>query len=219
MGLAGFLNALFDGGRVRVAAGDAPSEEELAAADEVLAEVEVAVRSTWPAEPPEFDPHVARWAAVTFYRAAQFAVFRDVDEATIGEALSTPCPDAPPASAHYAADLVLRFLPDLARLARAAAEGDPLLGGLMGLAANWPLSSVGMKDVALDDGQPQRLNAIVEHPGLLATYVDRVIQHNAVSRLADERVCRAVQQAIGELPQLARKMAAAIEELQTEEAA
>ena len=219
MGLAGFLSALFDGGRVRVGGGGALSAEELAEADEVLAEIEADVRTQWPCEPPGFSVEVGRWAAVTFYRAAQLAVFRDADEATIRQAMATPCPDGSPASAHYSADLVLRFLPDLARLARAAAEGDPLLERLMELAASWPLSSVGMKDVEFSNAQPGSLDPVVDHPSLLGTYVDRIIRHGDVSRLHDVRVRRAVGRAIGELPQLAPKMAAAIEKLETEEAA
>jgi hypothetical protein len=147
-----------------------------------------------------------------FYRACQFAVFRDVPAEAVAGALSVPCPGATAVTAvaqspavHYSVDVVFRFLPDLARFARSAADNDPLLEPLQRWARQWPLSSVGMAGV---DGADV---AFVAHPALLALYVDRVIATRDRSRLADERVRQAVRAALGLHPQLAPDLAAALD--------
>ena len=52
--------------------------------------------------------------------------------------------EADHASAHYAVDLVFRFLPDLLGFANSANREDPVCGAIRRWAIEWPLSSVGM---------------------------------------------------------------------------
>ena len=110
----------------------------------------------------------------------------------IAAAFGSPVPAAAPASLHYSVDLSFRFLPDLLRLARSEAEGDPLLRHIRQWAAAWPLSSVGIPDLELGSIEP-----IVEHPCLLSIYCDRIIALRDRSRLGDSRVDGALAQAVG----------------------
>jgi hypothetical protein len=139
-----------------------------------------------------------------FYRACQFTAFRDVGEEAIAGALAASCPQGDAASVHYSVDLTFRYLPDLARLARSAAEQDPLLTHLAHWAVDWPLSSVGMAGVGT-----VRIDDWATDQCLLKLYADRVIARGDESRLHDQRVREAVRQAIGLFPELATKIASA----------
>src|SRR5262245_6245979 len=179
MGYASFLSDLLETGRVRVPVPAELREEELRAGDELLRTFEAEYRLEMPGTPPAFDSAAARWAALRFFRACQFAVFRDVPAEAVAEALSGAGPKPSP-SAHYSGELVRRLLPDLVRFARSAAEKDPLVEHLLRLGRDWPLSSVGLAEVG-----PVGPGAVADHPSLLALYVDRVIATRDTSRLAD----------------------------------
>lgn len=194
-----FLSALFDTGHVRVPHPDQPDlAEEQQAASEFLGQFEQSWRLEFPGEAPAFDAAAASWAATMLYRAAQAAVFRDVPEPVLRDGLSVACPPTgDEAGRHYSVDLVFRFLPDLAVLARHASPEDPLLQVLQAWANQWPLSSVGMKGV-----EPVSIDAIVGHPGLLQLYVDRILAREDLSRLADPRVQTAVRKSVGAYAEL-----------------
>lgn len=212
MGLASFLSELFEHGRVHVdeppptATGlRPPAAEDRAAAAVVLRERDAAARLDFPGDAPEFDIDLALWGAEQFYRACQFAVYRDVPAEVVGAVLSAPCPTAPLAAQHYHIDLTFRFLPDLMRIARSTAENDPLCAQLKDWAHRWPLSSVGMAGVEADAAEPTW-----EHAGLLQLYVDRVIAARDLSRLSDPRVRRALRAVLGLYDRLAPQLAEAL---------
>lgn len=212
MGLASFLNELFEHGRVRVdepsptATGlRPPTDEDRAAAGAVLRERDAAARLDFPGDAPDFNADLALWGAEQFYRACQFAVYRDVPGEVVVAILSAPCPTAPLAAQHYHIDLTFRFLPDLMRLARSASENDPLCEQLKDWAQRWPLSSVGMSRVEPDAAEPAW-----QHAGLLQLYVDRVIGARDLSRLGDPRVRRAMRAALGYYDRLAPQLAEAL---------
>jgi hypothetical protein len=205
MGQSEFLRALTEHGRVRVAAlKKQTSEVDDPDIDVVLREWDAVNRAEFPGAAPPLAPPVARWALEQFYRACQFAVYREAGAADIA-ALAIPCPSAPAAARHYSVDLVFRFLPDLFRLTKAAAEGDPLCDHVRRWAAEWPLSSVGIAGV-----NPIDVSPVCEDRGLLQQYVDRVIARRDVSRLADARVRAAVRAALGHFDDLAPPLAAAL---------
>jgi len=194
MSLDAFLRDLFDDGRVVV-----PSPEgdegaaELAAAGATLDDFEHGWRLEFPGMAPEWRCDVALHGARLLYRAAQAAVFRDIDETALRSGFDLVAPaDLENASAHYSIDLALRFLPDLTRMARGAAANDPLVELLGTLACRWPLSSVGVPGTV-----PASIDVIAGHPGLLRLYVDRVLGSHDAARLADERVVEAARQALG----------------------
>jgi hypothetical protein len=203
--LAAFLHRLFTEGRVRVARPTDASEQELRAMDEVLTAFERRYEQDLPGTPPPLAPEAARWGAVMIYRACQFVAFRDLGEAEMAQALGAVCPGDDSPATHYSVDLTFRFLPDLFKLARNAAEGDPLLSRLAHWAGQWPLSSVGIAGV-----QPLRTEVITGHPCLLRLYVDRIIARRDTSRLADPRVRDCVRESLGMFPELAPEMASSL---------
>lgn len=199
-----FLSALFDTGHVRVPHPDWHGvSDDPQAAGQFLSQFEHSWRLEFPGEAPAFDAPAANWAATVFYRAAQAAVFRDVPEPILHDGLSLTCPTTGnEAARHYSVDLVFRFLPDLAVLARHASPDDPLLQVLQTWANHWPLSSVGMKGV-----EPASVNAIARHAGLLQLYVDRILAREDFSRLADPRVQTAVRKSVGAYAELSPALA------------
>jgi hypothetical protein len=206
MGQATFLRALIEHGRVRV---DPPIKNPATADDDEVATVlrdwEAANRAEFPGAPPAVSWAVVQWALAQFHSACQFAVFRDVPSATVTATLSAACPAAPGPSQHYSVDLIFRFLPDLLRLAKSAAEGDPLCDCLRRWAGEWPLSSVGIAGV-----NPADISPVCEDAGMLRLYVDRVIARRDTSRLNDLRVRSAVRAALGLFVELAPPIAAAL---------
>jgi MoxR-vWA-beta-propeller ternary system protein len=188
-----FLRALFDHGRVQVAA---PTEkvtrQDEQEAEEALREPDAALRLEGPGQLPELNMAVAMWAAKTCFGACQLIVFRQLDEQAIGELLPAAFPPSDPPSRHWSADLTLRFLPDLLRHASVASEEDPLLRHLRSLASQWPLSSVGIEEIA-----PEHIEELAASPPLLQLYVDRILARKDYHRLEHPAVREAVRQAVG----------------------
>jgi hypothetical protein len=191
--LSQFLESLFEEGRVSLSAPAPLERDELAAADKTLAALEADYRLELPGEAPMLNADAARWAAVSLYCACQFVAYRSAGEDMMAASLSTPAPKIEPAALHYSVDLTMRFLPDLMLLARSEAENDPLLGYLRAWAADWPLSSVGMRGVV-----PRSIESIANHSCLLGIYRDRIIARKDTSRRNDPRVDEAVKQALGD---------------------
>jgi hypothetical protein len=200
MSVAAFLTELFEHGRVKVPRPVmAIPPDDLQRAERVLREQESVLRLEFPGSPPELAMPAALWAATSYYRACQLAVYRDLDAGAIDELMSAPCPDSRPptpdsrsAARHWSVDLVFRFLPDLVKHASAASQQDPLVEKLRGWAGEWPLSSVGMANVA-----PQHEEEIATHPGLLQLYVDRIMAKKDWTRLTHPAVREAVRRSLG----------------------
>lgn len=201
MNLTSFLTALFESGCVQVPAGGETSAETLRAAEQILTDFEREYRCSLPGEPPTFNMAIACQAAEALYGICRCLVYRELDPEKV---LSRPELDRAEntATAHYSADVVLRFLPDAWRLVRAASESDTLAPRLVALGRRWPLSSIGIPGV-----WPARIDAIAADPTLLALYVDRVIERGDKDRLGDTRVRQAVLEALGGHPELAPELA------------
>lgn len=192
-----FLETLFEEGRLSVAPPETLAEDELAAGDVVLARFEQIGRLEMPGEPPQFAPQAGRWAAVGFYRACQFTVYRDVDAETIAAALGQTYSGAMSPAVHYSVDLVMRYLPDLIRFAASAAEDDPLVVQLRRWACDWPLSSVGIAELG-----DFSIAGFSGDASLLLLYADRVLAAADRSRIGDPVVQAAVEEALGKYPEL-----------------
>ena len=108
--------------------------------------------------------------------------------------------------------MVFRYLPDLTRFARSAAEADPLVEHLRRWARKWPLSSVGMPGV-----EEVSVDGFADSPGLMRLYADRVIATGDTSRLNDPRACQAVSSALGMYEALGGRVAAALGSCQSKE--
>jgi hypothetical protein len=179
--LAGFVHSLVADGRVVV------SGRPLAGAEDdvlpMLAELDAAARSELTDDAPDYSAAVALWAARLFYHLCQFVVCRDLGEDRIRAACATPCPEPRGPETDWSADLVFRHLPRLFQLARHLSNADPLVKQLQQLAAAWPLSSVGIPELAR-----LPLESFVMHPGLRRLYADRIVASGDTSRLGEARV-------------------------------
>jgi hypothetical protein len=199
--LSEFLQQLFETGRVRVP--ELPiAEADFATADAVLTACQLQFRRDLAGEPPPFDLAAARWAAVAFYRACQLVAHRHLGEPSMRAAFAAPNLDQRSAAVHYSIDLTFRYLPDLERLARSSSQNDPHLEHLRSWARQWPLSSVGMRDIEPADASP-----VLDNACLLSLYVDRALEHRDLPRLADARAREAARRALGLFVNLAPEVA------------
>jgi hypothetical protein len=201
-----FLRSVWSEGRARVAIVSLadlegpPASEDLAAVIPAIEECAAQDQRHFPGLPPELDRHAAAWGLEMLYRACVGVVFRDLDRQSLEVLFALRCPAEPSPISAYSVDLSLRFLPDVVRIARAASGNDPLLNPLMRLATEWPLSSVG---VSLPE--PGDISGFWSDPGLRRLYVDRVLEHNDLSRLDRAEVREAVRAALGDSSELSPK--------------
>lgn len=205
MSLVPFLHDLFEHGRLVVD----PDPEGLAAdpvaLGAVLREFDRSARLNAPGTAPAFLEEVAVWAARLLYQSAQFLVCRDLGEPHVRAAFRTPCPAPRGPATDYSADLMLSFLPQLIALARRLASGDPLVEELVKLAGEWPLSSVGVTELA-----PGPLDCFIEDPCLRQWYADRILERNDLGRIADPRVAAILRESLGARPELSPAIARAL---------
>lgn len=200
-----FLSGLLEDGRLEVPSMERLGSDDLAALGPALAPYEAVMRGNAPDGAPPWDEQAGAWAAAMFYRACQFAVHRDLDERAIRHQLSADGPRPTP-SAHYSVDLCFRYLPQLLRFARSAAEADPLVEQLATWARQWPLSSVGAERI---DAASLRIDGLLDSPVLLQIYVDRIVLAGDHARLSPPAVHEALNKAVGAHPQLASAAVAA----------
>lgn len=209
MDLGQFLLRLQGSGAVAVARTLPPPAGD---AEQVLADVDAAIRIDGPAGLPPFAPAAAKWAAERLYAACALFVHRDLGADAVQSELATPCPgDRQQPATHLAVDLTFRHLGELLALARGVATGDPLVVALRQLAQQWPLSSVGI--AGLGPLAVDALDVIAADAGLRRLYVDRILRHDDATRVDDPRFARAVAAAVGEHREFARSVLAVHEAL------
>ncbi len=200
-----FIEQLRGGGRVRVGRELGTTGAELAGLEADIVRLEAEARAELVFEAPELVMKAASWAFLTLYRGCQFLAYRELSEALVEEVLSLQCREKPSPAVCWSVDLAFRCLPDLVRLARGVAPGDPLVARLSGLAAAWPLSSVGVPGVGAVDVDP-----FIGHRALAQLYVDRIVETGDAPRLADTRVLSLVRASLGDHPELAPRLGPAL---------
>ncbi len=196
-----FLEQLFTTGEVTVL----PPGANFEIGPEVNAEIlrfDRSARLELAGEAPDLDLPVARWAAQMLAESARLTIARDLGPQNSARIFSRTCPEPRSAEVDYSADLFLRYLPDLIKLVERLAADDPLAKRLRQMAGEWPLSSVGVKELSIADIEP-----FIDHPALRQLYVDRILATGDVSRLGDPRVATAVRVALGAHPELAPQIA------------
>jgi hypothetical protein len=195
--LRSFLTSLGESGRAQVDRPDAPLEGLAGEANDVLLAFDAVAQEQLAFTTPAFSLEVARWAAELLYRGCQCLIFRELGEDAVRAAFDFPCPQPLSAGTIYSADLVLRYLPDLTTMARALAERDVLVVELKRVAAAWPLSSVGITQIAANQFDADAVEIIMGDACLKQLYVDRVIARRDSGRLEHSVVREAVREAIG----------------------
>jgi hypothetical protein len=193
MQLSTFLQDLFTHGDVAVEPRIQPlSDEDEQAAEALLRQSYARDILDMPHTAPAFDSAAARWGALYLYRSVQAAVLRDLDDVILTNLLADYTGPRTHA-ALYSADLCLRYLRDLAWLAKGLAPDDILLTYLQRIAQRWPLSTVGMAiETAID------LDTLWEHPSLRQAYIDRVVRTRDKAALRHARVREAVHTSLGD---------------------
>lgn len=192
MGFAHFLTSLLETGTPAVSSPTEVSAREVEAAKSYLHDFEKPYRTEMPGQAPALDIEAAAWAACILYRCCQFSLYRNEPAERIEQALAGPRPDPASPSVCYSVDLTFRFLPGLYQIARYAAEDDPLTHYLWEACQIWGLSSVGVGDLG-----PIDIRGVLTDRCLMTLYVDRIIETQDGSRLADPVVRSAVLAAFG----------------------
>lgn len=212
MALDGFLKQLLDEGRVRVEScldsSGRPrpiSDREQQDAEIVLARIANLDRDELAGVPPDLDLSVALGAAVQFYRACSLLAHRKIPADAVTAILIDNGPTLQTAVAAYSVDLTFRFLPDLIRLAHAAAPDDPVTQSLRTWGARWPLSSVGVPELNITGSLE-----FLSHSCLRQLYVDRIIARRDRTRLGDATTRDALRGALGAYPALSPELAASL---------
>lgn len=199
-----FLRSLRGSGEIVVTSDPPPPLDEVTAA--ALREHEAILRRELPPAPPPLDIEAAYWGATRLYRACQILAIREAPAELVHEALTEPYESGSGPAVDYAVDQTFQYLPSLFRLVERVAAADPLLDDLKRLGADWPLSSVGMPDVAPAPARTEL--AFLDHPCLRRLYVDRILETKDASRLSDETTRASVRAALGAYPELAPELAA-----------
>jgi hypothetical protein len=176
--------------------------------EQAIRDLDRATRAEMPGTAPTLDPPAAFWGLGLLENACRFLAFREIEAKEISETLSKPISQPMSPSVVYSVDLFLRFLPDVLRLARGLGQDDPLVDRLLAIARQWPLSSVGISGVAVDDPHVQ---IILGDASLRQLYVDRIMERKDTSRLTAQNVAEAVRISIGAYPMLAPEIIKAIE--------
>ena len=158
-----------------------PQPDEVTLA-EWLTRMELQYRKQLPLNPPPLDMATALWALQQFHRVSQLMVHRELGEPFIrmgletepigllGNGASGPA-TLELASIHYSVDLHFRFLPDLARLTKAADPTDPLLQQIDAWMERWPLSGARMPRKSVEQ---EKLEPILLNGCLRIMYIERV---------------------------------------------
>ena len=149
--------------------------------------------------PLAFDEAAARWGAAILFRAAWCHLHRDTPAEELTYLLAVPLPVPLSPAAMFSADLALRRLPDIHRLAAARAPSDPLLASLQSLAFAHPLSTVALPPPlgATRTAEAAAWRTLRAHAGLWHLFLDRVIAAPAPWWLADDLVRQAVRTRLG----------------------
>ncbi len=166
-----FLRTLLTDGRVVLRHRPAVEAAERAEARVLLADAYDDYRLDVAGPPLPFDAATALGTAGRLWLACWFLLRRAEPPEAAERALAPP-PPPKSAAQHLSADLVLRFLPQLHRRARALDPADGLTRRLTEWLRDWPLSGV-LSDVG--EG-PRTAPEFDGHPGLLLLYAERLAE-------------------------------------------
>jgi hypothetical protein len=168
---AEFLQRLFQDGDVVFPERPHPADEH-PQARAVLEQAYATYQLDVAGPPLPFDAATALAAAELTCWACWFLFDRNQPENAVEERVRMPGVPCLPAQ-HLSADLVLRYLPQVYRRARARAPDDRLTALLAAILRQWPLSGV-LSDVTDPPLTPPEFGG---HPGLMLLYAERLARH------------------------------------------
>lgn len=169
-GLRDFLDRLFHQGEIVFSQPPGQAEDQAPAAaflKQAFAEIQLEIAG------PRLDyqPRSALAAAEFLRQACWFLVHRGEPMEDVQRRLRLAPPGTPPD--HLSADLVLRYLPQVHRRARAISPDDALAIRSAEVLRQWPLSGV-LSDVPEAPLTPLDFGG---HPGLLLLYAERFAEN------------------------------------------
>jgi hypothetical protein len=192
MQLTFFIHDLLKSGQVTVARQLKPfTDEDIQQTEKLLKQHYAGDKLELPLEAPEFSPEAALWAAKYLYHAIQFVMIRDLGEEEVKKHLTSFEGQITP-NAVYAADLLLRYLPDLLSLAKGLAPDDILVTCLKQTLAKWPFSSTGLPGIEADNEE-----VILAHPSLKYAYIDRIIICKDTKRASKAQIAGLIEEVLG----------------------
>ncbi len=153
-----------------------------AAIGDLLEDEHDAAAADWPGPAHGFHEPAARWGAAMLVLGCWAHLNRDAGEEEVANWLSRQMPEPELPAAHVSADICLRHLPELYRMAAARSPDDSLLRELARIACVAPLASAGFPPA-----EAPALDVLRGDPGAWRVYVDRVIAARDAYRLADPR--------------------------------
>jgi hypothetical protein len=170
-----FVTRLLHEGSIVFQARPEPPEEGVARGARALAEAYEVYRLDVAGSPPPFRAEVACAAAEVVRQASWAVVNRDERVTDLERKVAFGrVPEEP--GDHLSADLVLRFLPQVYRRAKAIDSSDPLVAMLAKILRDWPLSGV-LADIESPPAHPEALD-FGGHPGLMLLYAERLADHD-----------------------------------------
>lgn len=188
--LALCIQSLVNDGRAAVSAQTSAIDDSDALP--LLRELDRCIRDELALELPVFSPTAALWAARLFHQLCRCAVCRDIPEEQINQFCNIPCPEPHNPETDWSADLTLHYLPNLFQLARHLSSADPLVVQIKKIAAEWPLSSVGIAGL-----ERPCVDAFIGHPALRRVYADRIPAAADTSRIGDTQIDNLLRADIG----------------------
>jgi hypothetical protein len=170
--LAAFLQKLLSDGIVHFQDRPSSSSEDRKEAARLLERAYADYRLEIAGPLIPFDADISLAAGELIRQACWFLVSRNEPEADLAERLCMPALPSTPAH-HLSTDLVLRYLPQVHRRARALYPADLLPRILAKILREWPMSGV-LSEVEEGPLAPPDFQG---HPGLWMCYAERLARH------------------------------------------
>lgn len=170
-GLVAFLEPLLYAGRVVFSDRPTLAPDEHPHARRVLEKAYRTYQLDIAGPSLDFRAEVAIAAAELIRAACWYQVQHDEPAEAVQRRLTLPVPRSP--ADHLTGDLLLRYLPQVHRRARAISPTDPLVEIVTKVLREWPLSGV-LADVADAPLTPLDFGG---HPGLMMLYAERLFRH------------------------------------------
>jgi hypothetical protein len=170
--LVEFLRILLEEGRVMLRDPPQPGKARDATAADLLRRAYATHRLAVAGPPIEYAEATALAAGELVRQACWFLVSHDQPAAELDRRLVMPAAPRSPAD-HLSADLVLRYLPQVHRRARAIDPADRLTTLLEAVLRRWPLSGV----LSAVDERPEGPLDFGGHRGLQMLYAERLAQN------------------------------------------